>query len=464
MQDLFIDDDGRPAIPLYAVTASDLASWRERLAPHEAAWIDATRFKAEQGRLVLLPKSDGTLGGAALGLAHDEDALTIAQFSASLPPGEYRLAHVPQGHSPTRDAFAWSLGTYQYARYKPKKEKKDWPRLVLPAGADAAEARRLGMAMFIARDLVNTPSNDMGPAELEDISRSIAKNHRAQIDVITGEDLLAANYPLVHVVGRASSRPPRLIDIRWGDAAHPRITLVGKGVCFDSGGLDLKPASAMLTMKKDMGGAASVLALAHLVMDAKLPVRLRVLIPAVENSVSANAYRPGDIITSRKGLTVEIGNTDAEGRLVLADALSEADSEKPELIVDIATLTGAARTATGFELPPFFSDDEALAADLARHSVREADPMWRLPLWRGYDGWIEGKLANLTNSAEGPHAGAITAALFLKRFVTSTRCYAHFDIAAWIDRSKPGRPVGGEAQCIRALYALIKERYAPKTS
>jgi leucyl aminopeptidase len=461
--DLFIADDGRPAIPLYAVPSAELSTWRERLSPHEIAWLDANRFKAELGRIVILPGKDGAIGGAALGLGSDEDAFAVAQFSATLPPGDYRLVYLPKTYPPTRACFAWALGTYQFARYKPKKEKKEWPRLVLPEEADAAEATRLAEAVVLTRDLINTPSNEMGPAELEEAARSLAKRHRAAITVTTGDDLLAANYPLVHVVGRASTRKPRLIDITWGDTAHPKLTLVGKGVCFDSGGLDLKPAAAMLTMKKDMGGAAAVLGLAHLVIGSEIPVRLRVLVPAVENSVAGDAYRPGDVITSRKGLTVEIGNTDAEGRLILADALTEADGEKPSLLIDIATLTGAARTATGFELPPYFTDDEKLAMDLARHSVLEADHMWRLPLWRGYDNWIEGKVANLTNSADASYAGAITAALFLKRFVTETRSYAHFDIAAWTDRAKPGRPLGAEAQCIRALYSLIKERFGTKT-
>ena len=310
--------------------------------------------------------------------------------------------------------------------------------------------------MFLARDLINTPSNDMGPAELEQAARAVAEKYGAKISVITGGDLLK-NFPLVHAVGRASTRAPRLIDFTWG--AGPKVTLVGKGVCFDTGGLDLKPSSSMLTMKKDMGGAACVLGLAQMIMDAKLPVRLRVLIPAVENSVSGSAYRPGDILKSRKGLTVEIGNTDAEGRLVLADALTEADTEQPDLLLCIATLTGAARAATGMELPPFFTDDEALAADLMHHGMEEHDPMWRLPLWRSYEPAIESPVADLNNAPDYGFAGAITAALFLDRFVTGTKSWAHFDIPAWVDRPKPGRRKGAEANAIRTLYALLSDRY-----
>jgi leucyl aminopeptidase len=315
--------------------------------------------------------------------------------------------------------------------------------------------------VFLARDLINTPSNDMGPAELADAASGLARRHGAKAAVIEGDALLKQNFPLIHAVGRASERAPRLVDIRWGAGSAPKVTLVGKGVCFDSGGLDLKTSAGMLTMKKDMGGAAVVLGLAHMVMDAKLPVRLRVLIPAVENAVSGRAYRPGDVLTSRKGLTVEIGNTDAEGRLVLADALCEADDESPDLLIDIATLTGAARSATGMEVPPFFTDDEALAADISRHAVDVHDPLWRLPLWRGYEKTIASPIADLNNSPDYNLAGAITAALFLNRFVGKARSWMHIDIPAWTDRPRPGRPRGAEANAARALYALLSSRYPP---
>jgi leucyl aminopeptidase len=313
--------------------------------------------------------------------------------------------------------------------------------------------------VFLARDLDNTPANDMGPTDLAEEAQGVAGRYGASFHVIPGDELIDRNYPLIHAVGRASERAPRLIDFRWGDEAAPKVTLVGKGVCFDSGGLDLKTSAGMLTMKKDMGGAAVVLGVAQMVMDAKLPLRLRVLIPAVENSVSGSAYRPGDIIRSRKGLTVEIGNTDAEGRLILADALSDADDEAPELLIDVATLTGAARAATGMELPPFFTDDETLASDLARAGADAHDPLWRLPLWRGYESALSSPLADLNNTSDYGLAGAITAALFLNRFVTRARSWAHLDIPAWVDRPRPGRRRGAEATAARALYALLSKRY-----
>jgi len=298
----------------------------------------------------------------------------------------------------------------------------------------------------------------MGPAELETAARDLGGRHGATFRSIAGDELLQQNFPLIHAVGRASPRAPRLIDLTWGDAAHPKITLVGKGVCFDTGGLDIKPDSAMLIMKKDMGGAANVLAAAHMIMDAKLKVRLRVLIPAVENAIAGEAFRPMDIYRSRKGITVEIGNTDAEGRLVLADALALADEEAPELIVDMATLTGAARVALGPELPPLFTHDDALAADLTRHAQAERDPLWRLPLWRPYESLLDSKTADI-NNVGGSFAGSITAALFLNRFVTAAKSWAHFDIYAWTPSAKPARPDGGECQVARALYALLRERY-----
>jgi leucyl aminopeptidase len=305
---------------------------------------------------------------------------------------------------------------------------------------------------------VNTPANDLGPVELEAAVRTLGKRHRAKVSSIVGPQLLKKNFPLIYAVGQGSERAPRLVDLVWGKSSHPKVTLVGKGVCFDTGGLDIKPDSAMLLMKKDMGGAAAALALAHMIMDAKLPVRLRVLIPAVENSISGIAFRPGDIFKSRKGITVEIGNTDAEGRLVLADALSLADEEKPELLIDFATLTGAARVALGPEIPPAFTDDDALWNTLAKHSASEADPLWRLPLWRPYTAMLDSKIAD-TNNVGGGHAGAITAALFLAKFVEQAKSWLHLDIFAWNPKDKPGRPEGGEAHSVRALFSLLTERY-----
>jgi leucyl aminopeptidase len=355
--------------------------------------------------------------------------------------------------------LAWLMGGYGFDRYK--KKTAPMARLLVPAGVDGAEISRIADNLFLARDLVNTPANDMGPAELEDAARALAKQHGANVTVTIGA-ALAKHYPLVAAVGQGSPRAPRLIEIAWAPASKtkgPLVTLVGKGVCFDSGGLDIKPSAGMLTMKKDMGGAACVLAVAGMVMGARLKLRLRVLIPAVENAVSGRAMRPGDVFKSRKGLTVEIGNTDAEGRLILADALADADDQKPDLLIDVATLTGAARVATGMELPPFFTDDELLAADLSRHGTQTQDPLWRLPLWRGYEDTLTSRIADLNNNPAYGLAGAVTAALFLNRFVTQTKSWAHLDIPAWIDRPRPGRPLGGEGNAARALYALLKERY-----
>ncbi|HEX4158564.1 MAG TPA: leucyl aminopeptidase family protein, partial [Rhizomicrobium sp.] len=349
--------------------------------------------------------------------------------------------------------------TYEFDRYR--KRSRRFPQLLVPADVDPADAQRIAEGVFLARDLVNTPANDMGPAELSEAAQALAHRFGAGFRAILGDELIEQNYPLVHAVGRASERAPRLLDLRWGEESAPKVTLVGKGVCFDSGGLDLKNSAGMLTMKKDMGGAAVVLGLAQMVMAAGLPVRLRVLIPAVENAVSGAAYRPGDVLMSRRGLTVEIGNTDAEGRLVLADALAEADDEAPALLIDFATLTGAARAATGMELPPFFTDDETLAADLSRVAGEVHDPVWRLPLWRGYESAINSPIADLNNISDYNLAGAITAALFLNRFVSRARSWVHLDIPAWIDRPRPGRRRGAEANGARAIYALLSSRYPP---
>jgi leucyl aminopeptidase len=324
---------------------------------------------------------------------------------------------------------------------------------------DGEDLTRIVEGVFLARDLINTPANDMGPAELEEAARALANRHGASFTTIVGDDLLKQNFPLIHAVGRAAVRAPRLLDMIWGDPSHPKITLVGKGVCFDTGGLDIKPESGMLNMKKDMGGAASMLALAHMLMSRKARIRLRVLIPAVENSISGSAFRPRDIYRSRKGITVEIGNTDAEGRLILADAFALADEEQPELIADMATLTGAARVALGTEVVPFYTDDDTFAGDLARHAQAQCDPLWRLPLWRPYDQLLESKVADVNNVSSGGFAGSITAAMFLRRFVTAAKTWLHCDIYAWNQTTRPGRPEGAECQAARALYALLTERY-----
>lgn len=448
------------AVPLHAATQSGLKSFLARRSARESRWPGQAGFSAKAGELLLVPDSTGGVAAAVLGLGKGIDPLALATFSESLPPGTYALGDVPEGVGGSRAALAWLLGLYTFARYR--KSSRVHPKLVLPDDVDGDDVTRIAEGVCMARDLINTPANDMGPQELAAAAQTLAKRHSAKISLIVGDALLKANYPLIHTVGRASVRAPRLIDIRWGRTGAPKVTLVGKGVCFDSGGLDLKPSSGMLMMKKDMGGAATVLGLAHMIMDAKLDVRLRVLVPAVENSVSGSAYRPGDVIPSRKGLNIEIGNTDAEGRLVLADALTEADSEAPELLVDIATLTGAARAATGFELPPFFTDDETLAADLMRNALAVHDPVWRLPLWRGYESAIASTIADLNNSPDYTLAGAITAALFLNRFVARAKSWVHLDIPAWIDRPHPGRRKGAEANTARALYALLSERYGKR--
>lgn len=450
----------KSAIPLDAVKRCELDAWLGKKPQKDAKWLRDAGFAAKDGSIAFVPASDGSVAYAVLGLGDDNDPLALAAFPELLPQGTYVLRDVPASAGGMLGAFAWLLGTYSFEHYR--KSARSVRKLLVDARSDPARASRMAEGVFLARDLVNTPSNDMGPTELADAARRLAARFGAQVSVIAGDELLARNYPLIHAVGRASDRAPCLIDLHWGAENARKVTLVGKGVCFDSGGLDLKNASGMLTMKKDMGGAAVVLGLALMVMDADLPVRLRVLIPAVENAVSGRAYRPGDVIRSRKGLTVEIGNTDAEGRLVLADALCEADGEAPELLIDVATLTGAARAATGMEVPPFFTDDEALAAELSHQAVAVHDPLWRLPLWRGYERTLASPIADLNNNPDYHLAGAITAALFLGRFVEHARSWIHLDIPAWIDRPRPGRRRGAEANSARALYALLEARYGHK--
>jgi leucyl aminopeptidase len=445
-------NSAKGAIPLHAVSAKDARGWLAK--QKRGGLVTASGFTGSAGALAALPDAKGGIAAWVLGLGDSRDGFALAQAAEKLPAGLYRLGEVPDFCGGANAALAWLMGGYGFDRYKKKAARK--ARLVTPPGVDGEEVSRIAENLFFARDLVNTPANDMGPAELEGAARALAKRHGAKVRVVSGA-ALAKNYPLIAAVGAGSPRAPRLIELSWGNG--PLVALVGKGVCFDTGGLDLKPSAAMLTMKKDMGGAACVLAVAGMAMGAKLNLCLRVLIPAVENSVSGKAMRPGDIFTSRKGLTVEIGNTDAEGRLVLADALADADDEKPELLIDVATLTGAARAATGMELPPFFTDDEKLAGDLVRLGTAVQDPLWRLPLWRGYEDTLTSRVADLNNNPAYGYAGAITAALFLNRFVAKTKSWAHLDIPAWIDRAKPGRPIGGEANSARALYALLKERY-----
>jgi leucyl aminopeptidase len=446
------------AKPVWCVDDGNWKGIRERLPEAARAYADAAGFKPDAGAHLILPDAKGGVFGALFGLgkaaAKHPNPFLPGKLAAVLPEGDWKFAEAPR--EPRLAAIAFALGAYRFAKYREDKKKK--PRLAIPSGVDAAEVSRIAHAVYLARDLVNTPSNDLGPAELEAAVRALGKRHRAKVSSIVGTQLLKKNFPLVYAVGQGSERSPRIVDLVWGKASHPKVTLVGKGVCFDTGGLDIKPDAAMLLMKKDMGGAAAALALADMIMDAKLPVRVRVIIPAVENSISGIAFRPGDIFKSRKGITVEIGNTDAEGRLVLADALALADEEKPELLIDFATLTGAARVALGPEIPPAFTDDDALWNALAKHAAHEADPLWRMPLWRPYAAMLDSKIAD-TNNVGGGHAGAITAALFLSKFVEQATSWLHLDIFAWNPKDQPGRPEGGEAHSVRALYALLTERY-----
>ncbi len=444
-----------------AITTLDSESLK-RWPAGERRWLDDTGFAAAPGELALVPGADGRLARVLVGIGDDDPLWAVADLPSALPPGRYRLTPEPSPEDAGRAALGWALGSYRFDRYKAHgNDGGKVAGLVWPRRADRAAVARAAEAVCLARDLINTPAADMGPAELTAAAQVVARAHRAAFKVILGRDLLRRGYPAIHAVGRASRRQPRLIDLRWGRATAPRVTIVGKGVCFDSGGLDLKLSGSMRLMKKDMGGAANALALAQMIMDARLPVRLRLLIPAVENSVSGDAMRPLDVLATRQGLTVEVGNTDAEGRLVLCDALTEAGREDPALVVDLATLTGAARVALGPDLPAMFCNDEALAADLMRHAAAEADPMWRLPLWQPYAKRLDSPVADLNNVSDGPFAGAITAALFLQRFVADATPWIHLDIYAWNPTARPGRPVGGEAMAIRALFALIAERLAP---
>ncbi len=449
---------GEPVVPILFVTAANFDKATEIIDDRERAFLRAAGYEPKPGRHLIVPASDGKLAGVLFGLENaDEPAKDLfrpGQLATLLPPSTYRFANAP--HDVRLATLAFVLGSYQFTRYRKAEPRQ--VKLVVPDGVDGDDLTRIAEGVALARDLINTPSNDMGPAELEDAARALAKQHGAGISVTSG-DALAREFPLVHAVGAGSPRAPRLIDITWGSVTDPKITLAGKGVCFDTGGLDIKNDTGMLNMKKDMAGAATALALAHMIMARKLRVRLRVIIPAVENSISGTSFRPRDIYTSRKGISVEIGNTDAEGRLILADALALADDDKPVLIADFATLTGAARVALGPELPPFFTDDDALASELAGHATAENDPLWRMPLWRPYEAMLDSKVADTNNVSTGGHGGAITAALFLRKFVTA-KSWLHFDIFAWTPSARPGRPEGAELQSARALYALLCARYS----
>lgn len=444
------------ALPLYLVTAQDWPAFLEGRPAATRRAAEAVGYRAQPGKVFHLAGTDCVMAGAVLGLGQAEKAtpMLLGAAAAQLPTTHWRIEAAPAGLDRTQLAIAWALGGYFFNRYKPR--SRPAPLLSPPEGADMAEARRVAEAVYLVRDLVNTPANDMGPEALQAAAEDLAKRFNAKLEVVVGDELLTQNFPLIHAVGRAAQQAPRLVRFSWGRSG-PKLAIVGKGVCFDSGGLNLKTGSGMALMKKDMGGAAHALGLAQLIMAAKLKVRLEVYLPIVENAVSAGAFRPGDVLASRKGLTVEIDNTDAEGRLILADALALAMEKSPDLVIDFATLTGAARVALGPELAPFYTDDEVLAADLAAAAREAHDPLWRMPLWDNYDQEIESNLADIKNGADGG-AGSITAALFLRRFV-STKAWAHFDIYAWSPKERPAKPHGGEATALRAVWRMLQNRY-----
>jgi leucyl aminopeptidase len=456
------------SVPLWLLYEDEFDAWRAAQAPPVARWLGEQNFKAEKHRVALLPDAGGGLGAAVAGLGKRQGDLSLwhtAGLTERLPPRRFRLAQEFGDRDATQICLGFAYGAYRFERYRSGKTEaavlEPPPRADLPYVANAAESLRM------ARDWINTPAADFGPAELAAAARQLAAGQQATFNEWVGEELLTQNFPAIHAVGRASASAPRLLELNWapGAAARregqslPRLTLIGKGVCFDSGGLDIKPSAGMSLMKKDMGGAAVALALANMLMTARLKVQLQVLVPAVENSIGGNAYRPGDVLATRKGLTVEVGNTDAEGRLVLCDALALADAGRPDLIIDFATLTGAARVALGPELPALFGNDDTQVRELARVAAAEHDPLWPMPLWMGYDDELSSKIADLNNVAASAFAGAIFGALFLKRFVTESPRWLHVDLYAWNAKDRPGRGVGGEAQAVRGAYRYLVERY-----
>lgn len=453
LEDLLLEP-GAPSIPIELVTSGDdLAGLGERA----ARWIEARGWKPSQGAVLLVPDEAGGIEKVLFGTGGSDWAETAPMLTGALPgalpAGDYRFASAPP--NPDLAVLGFLKGCYRFTHYK-SASNEDVKRLVLPEGADRAHILALAEGVYLGRNLINTPANDLGPAELEAVARDLANTFGAAIKVTEGSTLLSDNFPMIHTVGRASNRPPRLIDLHWGSETAPKVTIVGKGICFDTGGLNLKPGNAMSLMKKDMGGAAAALAFAVMVMRTKLPVRLRLLIPAADNSVAGNAFRPGDVLPSRNGMTVEIGNTDAEGRLVLADALSLADEEAPDYLVTFATLTGAARVALGPDLPPFYATDDVFADGMLKAAHTVGDPVWRMPFWAPYDKLLKSPIADVNHISDGPFAGSVTAALFLKRFVKDAKRYAHLDIYGWVPREQPGRPRGGEPHAARALYEYLR--------
>lgn len=455
---LFAARATKATVPVHALRPNAAKKWLAKQAVEVQAWATANDFKAFPGRALLIPAEDGTLESVLFVLHRDRTSpILAARLPGRLPKGRYEFKGLKKSSLADALALGWALAEYRYTKYT--KSGRPDRRLVWPKAANKPRVTRLAEATFLVRDMITTPANDMGPAQIESQMKKIAKKHSAQISVVRGKSLLEKNWPAVHAVGRAADEAPRLIDLRWGRAKDPKVTLVGKGVTFDSGGLDLKSASNMLLMKKDMGGSAHVIGLAHALMAAKLPIRLRVLVPAVENAVSGNAFRPLDVLQTRKGITIEVGNTDAEGRLILSDALHEACSEKPEMVIDFATLTGAARVALGLELPALFSNDDALADDILAAGEREHDEAWRLPLYDPYDRFLESRVADVSNTSSSRYGGAITAALFLRRFIDPSVPWAHIDLMAYNTSERIGHPKGGEAMVLRAVYSMIEKRY-----
>jgi leucyl aminopeptidase len=455
--------DSSISVPLWLLYEDEIESWRAGQAPLVRQWLIEQNFKGEKHRALLLPDAGGALAAAVGGLGKRQGELSLwhaAGLAERLPARRFRLMQEFSGAEATQLSLGFAYAGYRFDRYR--QSKSEAAGLDMPGNADANYVMRAAESLRMARDWINTPAADFGPADLAAAARQLALKHQADFKEWVGDELLAANFPAIHAVGRASSSAPRLIELRWspqGGETYPCVTLVGKGVCFDSGGLDIKPSAGMALMKKDMGGAAVALALAHLVMSAKLKARVRVLVPAVENAISGNAYRPGDVLRTRKGLTVEVGNTDAEGRLVLCDALALADAEHPDLIIDFATLTGAARVALGPELPALFGSDERIVQALAQIAATEHDPLWPMPLWAGYEDELASKIADLNNVASSGLAGAIFGALFLKRFITESPRWLHIDLYAWNSKDRPGRGVGAEAQAVRATYRYLVQRY-----
>lgn len=461
MPDCLIEEQPDNAIPVVPIEEDSFSAWLDEQPEDVRRWVERTCFSAKPGSVCLIPRGDGDLAGVLTGITTPNDPWVCGDLPVVLPEGSYYLEADWSSSALEHASIGWALGAYEFTRYKPSNRSP--PRLVIHRTCDAKRTKDQVQAILLVRDLINTPAEDMMPEQLANAIVSMAQDFDAQVKQIVGNELLEQQFPAIHAVGRASNHPPRLIELRWGDETNRKLTLVGKGVCFDSGGLDLKGAAGMRLMKKDMGGAAHAIGLARTVMSADLPVRLRVLIPAVENAVSGNALRPGDVISSRNGLTIEIDNTDAEGRLILCDALAEAVAEEPDLVLDFATLTGAARVALGTDVPALFCNSDELATGLLSAAESVGDPIWRLPLYKPYRELIESKFADIANSSSTPFAGAVTAALFLQEFVPDEIPWAHFDLMAWNMRNRPGRPEGGEAMGLRAVFKYLAGCWADET-